>query len=169
MVPAPVLRRTPLSTPGTSEPNESQELNQAIVERFLSAYDDYATAFEPAWLMTDFQEEGAAAYEAYMEALEELMELDIRERVAEAWNAYAAVISKAMGAANIEAQTGEAYHEYIGAIQQAWAEIDAKSFEPATLAAVSQSLMTASWLAQASQGVDSNSFDPEISSTESST
>ena len=135
------------------------EPNQETVDRFFSAYATFLQAFQPVWMAPEVQQDGAAAYQAYVQALQELMELDIRTRITEAWNAYIAVIERTLSAEEMQANLREAYHNYLHSVQQAWVENDLQGINALTLAAISQSLGMASLLAAASTGLASRLSD----------
>lgn len=131
------------------------EPNQETIDRFFSAYATYLQAFQPAWMAPELQQDGAAAYQTYAQALQELMELDLRKRAMEAWNAYLAVIERTLSTEEMQANLRQAFQNYLHSVQQAWAENDLQGVNALTLAAISQSLSMASWLAAASTGVAS--------------
>lgn len=129
------------------------EPNQQTVERFFSAYATFLQAFQPVWMSPEVQQDGAVVYQKYAQVLQELMEHEIRTRMVDAWKAYIAIIEKSLSSADLQASTQEAYQTYLQSVRQAWVESDLEEMNALTLAAISQSLSMASWLAAASRGV----------------
>jgi hypothetical protein len=135
------------------------EPDQETVDRFFSAYATFLQVFQPVFLAPEVLQDGAAAYQEYIQALQELMELDIHNRMMEAWNVYMAILEKTLLADEMQAHTQEAYQSYLQSIRQAWVESDLEGINAQTLAAISQSLSMASWLAAASNGVSNSLSD----------
>jgi prophage DNA circulation protein len=143
------------------------EPNQEIVERFFSAYATFLQAFQPAWMAPEVQQDGAAAYQKYAQALQEMMEMDIAKQMTEAWNDYMAIIQKNLFADDLQANIREAYQEYLQSVRQAWAESDLEGINALTLTEISRSLSMTSWLAAASTGVASRLSDGSTQSMSS--
>lgn len=135
------------------------EPNTQIVERFNAAYYAYLQALQIAWSAPEIQQDGAAAYQNYMQVLQEMMELDIRKRMMEAWKAYVGFVEKTLVADGVQAQAREAYQNYLKSIQKAWMESDLDGINAMSLSAIGQSLGAASWLAAASTGEASRLAD----------
>lgn len=147
--------------------SQSTEPNQETIDRYYSAYATFLQAFQPAWIAPEVQQDGAAAYQAYAQVLQELMEHEIRKRMVESWNAYMEIIEKSLQDDDLQANIRDAYQNYLQSMQQAWAESDLDEINALTLAAISQSLSMASWLAAAATGVASRLSDGSTQSISS--
>jgi hypothetical protein len=135
------------------EANTQQiEPNTQIVERFNAAYYAYLQALQIAWSAPEIQQDGTAAYQNYMQVLQEMMELDIRQRMLEAWKTYVGFVEKTLLAEGVREQAREAYQNYLKSIQKAWSESNPEELNAVTLSAIGQNLSAASWLAAASTG-----------------
>lgn len=138
------------------------EPNQETVERFFSAYAMFLEALQPAWARLGTEPEGASAYQEYAQALQEFMELEIRQRLTTTWRAYIGVVENTLSAEDMQAQSKEAYQNYLQSIQQAWAESDLKEINALTLASISQSITMASWIAATCSGVAARLSDGSV-------
>lgn len=135
------------------------EPNQETIDRFFSAYATFLQAFQPAWMATEVQQEGTQVYQEYMQVLQEAMDHEIQKRMIEAWKRYLAIMEKPLSAEELQANISEAYQAYLQSVQHVWKETDLKTINALTLAAISQSLSMASWLAAAATGVSGRLAD----------
>ena len=113
------------------------------------AFRDYMVALQDAWAQPEIQEQGAQAYNRYLNVLQEACGPEVQQRVAQEWQQYERVVRSALGSAEMQQRVFNAFRDYVIALRNAWTDTSPEAIDAATLTAVCQNILTVAWIAGA--------------------
>jgi len=113
------------------------------------AFREYMAALQDAWAQPEIQEQGAEAYNRYLNVVQEACGPEVQQRVAQEWQRYERVVRSALGSTEMQQRVFNAFRDYVIALRGAWTDTAPEAIDAATLTAVCQNILTAAWIAGA--------------------
>lgn len=134
-------------------PAPNTQPDENVLAPFAQAYFNYLQVLQPAFASPEYETRGTIAQREYLQELQKAFQAETQQRMMEAWGAYVQAAQAALTSETIRDQAAEAYKTYLAALKQAWAQVDIKTLDPHTLAAITRTMVTATWMAAAAAGV----------------
>jgi hypothetical protein len=127
--------------------------DEDVLAPFAQAYFDYLQVLQPAFMSPEYETRGTVAQQEYLQELQKASQVEAQQRMMEAWSAYVQAAQAALASEAVRDQAAEAYKTYLAALKQAWAQVDLQTLDPHTLAAITRTMVSATWMAAAAAGI----------------
>jgi hypothetical protein len=128
------------------------QIDSSHLKPFENAYNAYMMLLAPAWQSSEFQQQGAEAFQRYVLALQEAWRTEEQQRVLDAWTAYVTVVQDSLASKEVSQRAEEGLRSYVLSLKEAWSQVDADALDPRSLLAINQLLSSAVWVAAAGAG-----------------
>lgn len=124
--------------------NQWQWAHEGPQKGFAEAYSNYRSALYNAW-GSDAERRITESYTVYGQILGRAWESEeLQHQVGESYQRYMDTLQQCTSTDTAHQQVLNAYHTYIMHIKEIWAEMDVENIDPASLAAIGQSM---TWIA----------------------
>jgi hypothetical protein len=131
-------RTTESPTPAESIPPTPQVAAGDAVKLFEEVYQKFMQALMEAWSPGDVQKQLEEAYRSYMQTLLDIPPQETARRF-DAYCKYMQTLIANTASEDAANRFEEAYRSYVRALREVWAQVDASTLDPGTLATIGQS------------------------------